>query len=84
MNVEVASRVTKQSKIKDLMKLGNFKKIPEVLAFDGEYSAGHSKRRILTLVLEKSKKSAIKRSIEKTILLNFANLYLSTTFCSRL
>ena len=82
MNVQVASRVTKQSKIKDLMKLGNFKKIPEVLAFDGEYSAGHSKRRILTL--EKSEKSAIKRSIEKTILLNFANLYLSTTFCSRL
>ena len=28
---------------KGLRKLGNLKKIPELLGFDGEYSAGHPK-----------------------------------------
>ena len=36
LNVQVASRVAEQLKTKDLLKLGNFKKITKKLAFDGE------------------------------------------------
>ena len=39
MNVGVVSRVAEQLKTYDLRKLGNFKKIPEILGFDGEYPA---------------------------------------------
>ena len=39
----VVSRVSERLKTYDLRKLGNFKKIPEMLWFDGEYSAGHLK-----------------------------------------
>ena len=43
MNVPVGSRAAKQIKTKDRNKLGNFKKIPEMLRFDGKYPAGKSK-----------------------------------------
>ena len=43
VNVRVASRVTEPLKTKDLRKLGNFKKIPEMPEFDGEYPAVHPK-----------------------------------------
>ena len=37
VNVRVASRVAERLKTWDLRKLGNFKKIPEMLGFDGEF-----------------------------------------------
>ena len=36
VNVRVASRVAERLKAHDLRKLENFKKIPEMLGFDGE------------------------------------------------
>ena len=39
VNVRVASRVAERLKTKYLRKLGNFKKIPQMLGFDGEYPA---------------------------------------------
>ena len=39
VNVRVTSRVAERLKTKNLRKLGNFKKIPEILGFDGEYPA---------------------------------------------
>ena len=63
-------------------KLGNFKKIPEMLGFDGEYPAVHPKARFWRFLVKNYKKSAVKHSIEKPILLNFVNL--SPTFCPRL
>ena len=41
VNVRVASRVAKRLKTWDLRKLGNFKKILEMLGFDGVYPAVH-------------------------------------------
>ena len=46
-----------------------------MLGFDGEYLAGHPK-----FSLKTPKKSAVKHSIQKLILLNFVNLF--TTFCT--
>ena len=39
VNEHVASRIAEQ--LKNLRKLGNFKKIPENLSIDGKSSAGH-------------------------------------------
>ena len=39
VNVRVASRVVERIKTEGLGKLGNFKKIPEMHGFDGEYPA---------------------------------------------
>ena len=39
VNVRVAERL----KTQELRKLGNFKEIPEILGFDGEYPATHPK-----------------------------------------
>ena len=39
----VASRVAERLKTEDLRKLENFKKIPEMLGFDGEYPAVYPK-----------------------------------------
>ena len=36
-SVRVASRVSERLKPLDLRKFGNFKKIPEMLGFEGEY-----------------------------------------------
>ena len=43
MNVRVASRVAERLDTWDLKKLRNFKKIPAMLGFDGEYQADHPK-----------------------------------------
>ena len=43
VNVQDASRVVERLKTSDLKKLGNFKKIPEMLGFDGEFSVVHPK-----------------------------------------
>ena len=43
VNVRVTSRVAKQLKTKDLRKLGNFKKISEVLGSDDKYPVSHPK-----------------------------------------
>ena len=43
MNVRVASRVAKRVKTQGLKKSGNFKKIPELLGFNGQYPAGYPK-----------------------------------------
>ena len=59
----------------DLMKLENFKKVPEMLGFESEYSARH-------FLLRNRQKSDVKHSTEKSVSLNFVNL--STIFCPRL
>ena len=46
VHVRVASRVAERLKTRDLTKLGNFKKISEMLGFDGEYPAIHPKAKI--------------------------------------
>ena len=79
---EFASQVAEQLKTQDLTKLKNFKKIPEMLGFDGEYPAGGPKAKFWGSSVKKCKELAVKHSIEKPDLLNFVNL--STTFCPRL
>ena len=66
----------------ELPILGNFKKIPEMLGFDGEYPAVQPKTRFWRVLVKMRKKSAVKHSIEKPNLLNFVNM--SPTFCPRL
>ena len=56
--------------------------MPEMLGFDGEYPAVQPKAKFSRLLIKHGKKSAVKHSIEKPILLNFVNL--SATFCPRL
>ena len=53
-----------------------------MLGFDGDYPAVHPNAKFLGFSAKNCEKSAIKRSIEKPILLNFVNL--SPTFCPRL
>ena len=65
-----------------LRKLGNFKKIPEIIGFDGKYPAVHPKAKFLCFSVKTCKKSTVKQSIEKRILLNFMNS--SATFYPRL
>ena len=43
VNLQVASQVAKLLKTYDLRKLRNFKKIPEMLGFDGEFPFVHQK-----------------------------------------
>ena len=43
VNVQVTSWVFEWLKTKDPRELGNFKKIPEMLGFYGEYPADHVK-----------------------------------------
>ena len=50
--------------------------------FDGKYPALDQKTKFCRVLVKDWKKSAAKHSIEKAILLNFVNLYL--TFCPRL
>ena len=69
-------------RLKDLRKLGNFKKIPEMLGLDGEYSVVHLIAKFWGFLVKNCKNATVKHSIEKTILLNFVNF--SPTFCARL
>ena len=46
VSVRVASRVAERLNTQDLRKLGNFKKIPEKLGFDGEYPAFQPKAKL--------------------------------------
>ena len=41
----------------DFRKLGNFKKIPELLEFDGEYPAGHPKAKFWRFLVKKHRKA---------------------------
>ena len=45
VNGRVASRAAERLKAEGLRKLGNFKKIPGMLGFHGEYPAVHPKAR---------------------------------------
>ena len=73
VNVWVASRATKGLKTLDF---------PEMLGFDGEYPAGYPKAKLWRFFGKSCKKSTVKHSIEKPILLDIVNF--STTFCPRL
>ena len=53
-----------------------------MLGFDGEYPAIHPKAKFWHFLVKSRAKSAVKQSIEKSILLNFVNLY--ATFCPRM
>ena len=72
----------KKKRLRILRKLGNFKKIPEMLGFNGEFPAVHPKAKFWRFLVKNCKKSAVEHSIEKPILLNFVNL--SPTFCPKL
>ena len=74
MNVQVASRVAEQLKTRDLVKLGNFKKIPEMFGFDGEYPAVQPKAKFWHVLVRNCIKLAVKYSIEKPVMFNFVNL----------
>ena len=63
------------------IELGNFKKIPEMLGSDGECPAVHPKAKFWRFSVKNRKKSAVKHSIEKPILLNTWNL--TPNFCPR-
>ena len=67
----------KKKKTSDIRKLGNFKKIPEMFRFDGEYPASYPRSKFWHC-----EESFVKHSTEKPILFNFVNL--STTFSPRM
>ena len=79
VSVRVASRIAERLKTQDLRKLGNLRKIPEILGIDGEYPTVQLKSKFGRFVVKNCKKSAVKHSIERPILLNFVSL--SPTFC---
>ena len=64
------------------LRLKKLKKIPEMLGFDGKYPVAHPKAKVWRFLLKYCKKSAVKHSIEKPILLNFMSF--SPTPCPRL
>ena len=68
--------------IERVKKLGNFKRIPEILGSNGQVLSQPPERNIFTFALQKFAKSAIQHSIEKPMLFNFADL--SAIFCPRL
>ena len=53
-------RVNVQVETYDLRKLGNFKKIPEMLGFDDEYPAVHPKAKFWGFSVKSRKKLAVK------------------------
>ena len=53
-----------------------------MLGLDSDYSAGQPQVKVWRFSEKNRKKSAVKHSIEKAILLNFVNM--STSFCPRL
>ena len=57
-----------------LRKLRNFKENSKMIGFDGEYPTIHPKTKFWRFLVKNCKKSAVKHSIEKHILLNFVNL----------
>ena len=82
VNIRVASQVAKQLKTQDLRKLETFKKISEMLGIDDQFPAIQTKAKFCCFLVKNCKKSAVKHSIEKPILLKFVNL--SPSFCPRL
>ena len=76
VNVRVASRVAKELKIYDLGRLGNLKKMPEILGFDSECPAGYPKAKFWLFLVKNCKDSTQKHSIEKHTLPNFVRNFL--------
>ena len=66
VNVRVMSQVAERFKTQDLKKLVNFKKIPEILGFDGDYPVVHPKSQILTFFGKKLQKISCKIFHRKT------------------
>ena len=64
-----------------LRKLENFRKFPEMLGSDGEYTSVHPKAKFWRVSVKNHKKSAVKDSIEKPILLNLY-FYLTAFYLS--
>ena len=65
VNIQIAPRVVKWGN----WKLGNFKEISEILEVDSQVFSRLFKRQFLTVVVQNSKKSAVKHSTEKPTLL---------------
>ena len=72
VNVWTASQVVERLKTYYIRKVGNYKKIPDKLRFDGTYSANHLKAKFW--------QATVKHFKEKSILLSFVKL--SITLCS--
>ena len=79
LNVRVASKVAESIKTEDLRKL---QENPRKSWIWWQALKRPIKSLILMLFVKSRKKSAVKYSIERSILLNFVNLF--TTFCPRL
>ena len=76
MIIRVASRVTEQLKTYDLLKWENFNKISEMLGTHGKAL----NQPFSTVLLKDCKKSAVKYSLEKPILLNFVDYFGNVLF----
>ena len=66
MNLRVASQVVERLKSEDLRKLGDFKKIPEMQGFDGEYPTVQPKAKFCRFFAKNYKKAAVKHSVERS------------------
>ena len=56
-------------------RLKTFKKIPEMVRFDGKYPADYPKAKFWRFTRKNCKISHVKHSIEKPVLLNYLNLF---------
>ena len=74
VNIRVSSRVVERLKTEDLRKLGELKKIPEMLGSDSKHPTALPKAKLRRLLAKHRKTSAVKHFIEKLIWLKFVNL----------
>ena len=74
VNIQVISPVAGRLKFSYLRELGNFMRIPQIYVSDGKVLSLTPHNHNLTVVLTNCKKSEVKHSIEKPMLLNFFNL----------
>ena len=80
MRLRVVSRVAERLKASGLRKLGNFKKIPEILLNHYKVLTRSPKSQIMKVVLEKCKKDDVNHFINKPTLVN---LNFIQSFCPR-
>ena len=64
---EISSRVVERLKTKDPRKLGNFKKVTEMLGSYGQYPVTHPKHKFWRLSVKSRKISPVKQSIKKNL-----------------
>ena len=80
VNVWVVSRVAKRLNTYDLRKLGSFKKISEMLGYDGEYPAVHRKAKFCFFFCKKLQKMSCKTFHRKTYFAYFPEFVSKLSF----